>query len=33
MQDRFSRTRLLLGPDAMEALHSKRVAIFGIGVF
>ena len=31
MQDRFSRTRLLLGPDAMQALHSKRVAVFGIG--
>ncbi len=29
--DRFSRTRLLLGPDAMETLQSKRVAIFGIG--
>lgn len=31
MQDQFSRTRLLLGPDAMEALGKKRVAIFGIG--
>ncbi len=31
MIDQFSRTRLLLGADAMESLHKKRVAIFGIG--
>jgi len=31
MLDQFSRTKLLLGPDAMEALHNKRVAVFGIG--
>ncbi|MCR5702739.1 MAG: tRNA threonylcarbamoyladenosine dehydratase [Lachnospiraceae bacterium] len=31
MIDQFSRTRLLLGADAMESLHSKKVAVFGIG--
>ena len=31
MDQRFSRTRLLLGPDAMESLQNKRVAVFGIG--
>ena len=31
MLDQFSRTQLLLGPEAMEKLHSKRVAVFGIG--
>lgn len=31
MLDQFSRTRLLLGPDAMESLSKKRVAVFGIG--
>lgn len=31
MLNRFSRTQLLLGPDAMESLYSKKVAIFGIG--
>ncbi len=31
MLDQFSRTRLLLGPDAMESLGNKRVAVFGIG--
>lgn len=31
MLDQFSRTRLLLGPDAMELLGNKRVAVFGIG--
>ena len=31
MLNQFSRTQLLLGPDAMESLHSKKVAIFGIG--
>ena len=31
MLNQFSRTQLLLGPDAMESLYSKKVAIFGIG--
>ena len=29
--DPFSRTRLLLGNDAMEALKNARVAVFGLG--
>ncbi|WWR17386.1 tRNA threonylcarbamoyladenosine dehydratase [Lachnospiraceae bacterium JLR.KK008] len=31
MQERFSRTELLLGKEKMERLHRARVAIFGIG--
>lgn len=31
MLDRFSRTRLLLGGDALDKLKSVRVAVFGIG--
>lgn len=31
MLNQFSRTQLLLGAEAMEALHNKRVAVFGIG--
>ena len=31
MVDQFSRTRLLLGQEAMESLNNKRVAVFGIG--
>lgn len=31
MLDQFSRTRLLLGPDAMETLKNKKVAVFGLG--
>ena len=31
MFDQFSRTRLLLGDDAMDALARARVAVFGIG--
>lgn len=31
MLDQFSRTRLLLGEEAMERLKRARVAIFGIG--
>ena len=31
MVNQFSRTQLLLGPEAMERLTSKRVAVFGIG--
>ena len=31
MQNPFSRTRLLLGPEAMEYLARCRVAVFGIG--
>ena len=29
--DQYSRTRLLLGDDAMEKLRSARVAVFGLG--
>ena len=31
MQNQFSRTELLLGPEAMEHLSGCRVAVFGIG--
>ncbi len=31
MENRFSRTELLLGADAVETLHTKKVAVFGIG--
>ena len=31
MLDPFSRTRLLLGPEAMEKLRQSRVAVFGVG--
>ena len=31
MEDRFSRTRMLLGDEAMEKLRGSRVAVFGIG--
>ena len=31
MQNQFSRTELLLGPEAMERLAGCRVAVFGIG--
>ena len=31
MLNQFSRTQLLLGPEAMTALSTKRVAVFGIG--
>ena len=31
MQDRFSRTRMLYGPEAMERLAASRVAVFGVG--
>ena len=31
MQDQFSRTRLLLGAEALEKLKRSRVAVFGIG--
>lgn len=31
MLNQFSRTQLLLGPQAMEALARSRVAVFGIG--
>ena len=31
MIDQFSRTRLLLGKEAVEKLQSSRVAVFGIG--
>ncbi len=31
MEDQFSRTRLLLGGDALEKLKNARVAVFGIG--
>ncbi|MGI6535360.1 MAG: tRNA threonylcarbamoyladenosine dehydratase [Eggerthellaceae bacterium] len=29
--DRFTRTRLLLGPEALDTLANARVAVFGIG--
>ena len=31
MQDAFSRTRRLLGPEAMDKLAAARVAVFGLG--
>ena len=31
MPNQFSRTQLLLGPEAMECLAEARVAVFGIG--
>ena len=31
MQERFSRTELLLGSEALDKLAGKRVAIFGVG--
>lgn len=31
MDDRFCRTRLLLGADGMERLQKARVAVFGVG--
>lgn len=31
MLDQFSRTRLVFGSDAVDALTQKRVAVFGIG--
>ena len=31
MTDPFSRTRLLLGDDAMQILKSSSVAVFGVG--
>lgn len=31
MEDRFSRTRILLGEEAMEKLKGSRVAVFGVG--
>ena len=31
MMNQFSRTQLLLGPEAMEYLSNCRVAVFGIG--
>ena len=31
MEDRLSRTRMLLGSDALKKLEASRVAVFGIG--
>ena len=31
MEDRFTRTRILLGDEAMEKLRNSRVAVFGVG--
>lgn len=31
MQNQFSRTRLLFGKPAIDALHGSRVAVFGVG--
>lgn len=30
-KDRFSRTKLLIGPDGLERLNNSQVAVFGIG--
>ena len=31
MSEQFSRTQLLIGPEALEKLASSRVAVFGVG--
>ena len=31
MDNRFSRTEILIGKDAMEKLRNARVAVFGVG--
>lgn len=31
MSDRFKRTEMLLGADAMQALKNSRIALFGVG--
>ncbi|MBR4394388.1 MAG: tRNA threonylcarbamoyladenosine dehydratase [Oscillospiraceae bacterium] len=31
MPDRFSRTEMIFGPEAMKKLYAARVAVFGIG--
>ena len=31
MQNQFSRTQLLFGPEGMETLRQSRVAVFGVG--
>ena len=31
MEDRFSRSRMLLGEEAMKKLAASRVAVFGVG--
>ena len=31
MDDRFQRTEMLLGQEAMERLAGSRVAVFGVG--
>ena len=31
MEDKFIRTRMLLGDEAMEKLHNAHVAVFGLG--
>ena len=31
MDERFARTRMLLGPEAMDKLSRSRVAVFGLG--
>lgn len=31
MPDKFSRTRLIYGSEAMEKLHNAKVAVFGVG--
>ncbi|MCF0121000.1 MAG: tRNA threonylcarbamoyladenosine dehydratase, partial [Oscillospiraceae bacterium] len=31
MPDAFSRTRMILGGDAVERLQTKSVAVFGVG--
>ena len=31
MQDRYARTRMLLGAHSLEKMASSKVAVFGIG--
>ena len=31
MEDRLSRTRMLLGQEAIDKLKASRVAVFGVG--
>ena len=31
METEFTRTELLIGKEAVETLHNKRVAVFGVG--
>ena len=31
MEEAFSRTRMLIGQDALNFLHQAHVAVFGVG--